>query len=142
MSTRHTYTGAVPPAGAASPYYVMLATPVGTQPCAAYSTALAGTAQTLSLANVRFDVHLLHGCCHVDDARNYIIRDFLQSECTDLFFIDADMGWQPNAVLRLLKAPGDIVGGVYIHKSDLETYPFHPFPGKNQTNEFGLFPMP
>jgi predicted O-methyltransferase YrrM len=121
----------------------MLATPVTEKPNCNYVNSLAGTVETLVRADVRLHHRILQGCCHVDDARNYLIRDFLQSECTDLLFLDADMGWLPNNVLRVLKAPGDIVAGVYCHKSDQETYPFHPFVGRTTTaNEHGLFEMP
>ena len=142
MSHRFPYIGAIPDKGVASPYYVMLALPVAEKACVSTMVALAATAQSLTVANVRFDIETLQGCCHVDDARNVIIRNFLQSDCTDLFFLDADLGWQPNAVLRFLKLPGDIISGVYRHKNDLETYPFHGFEGTVDTNAYGLFPMP
>jgi predicted O-methyltransferase YrrM len=140
MSQRFPYIGA--PLSGASPFYVMLTTPIAEKPCTPYAVSLAATAQTLTVVGVRFDIETLQGCCHVDDARNVLIRNFLQSDCTDLFFLDADLGWQPNAVLRLLKAPGDIVAGVYCHKSDEQTYALHPFEGQTETNAHGLFPMP
>jgi predicted O-methyltransferase YrrM len=142
VSNRFPYIGAIPAEGVASPYYVMLALPIAEKPCTATMVSLAATAQALTLANVRFDIETLTGCCHVDDARNILIRHFLQSHCSHLFFIDADLGWQPNNVLRLLKLPGDIVAGVYCHKSDGESYPFHGFEGETRANEWGLFPMP
>ena len=143
MATRFPYSSAPTPVGASfKPWYVMLATPVGVAPCTKYAVSLAGTAETLSRADVRFEIETLTGGCHVDDARNVIIRNFLQSTCTDLFFLDADLGWQPNNILRLLKLPGDIVCGVYRHKDDVETYPFHPFEGEHETDDNGLFAMP
>lgn len=142
MSDRFPYYGAIPDKGVASPYYVMLAIPVAERPCTPTMVALAGTVEALVRSNVRFDVETVRGVCHVDDARNVLLRNFLQSECTDLFFIDSDVGWQPNAVLRLLKRQGDIVGGVYPRKSDKEDYPFHPFEGETSQNEDGLFAMP
>lgn len=135
------YEGAAPKQGAA-PYYVMLASPVGHRPVAAFARSLAATADTLTRFGIRFDIHLFEGGCHVDDARNYIIRHFLQGECTDLFFLDDDMGWQAKDVVRLIQAPGDIVGGVYPHKNDAGTFPFHPGMGKREANEHGLFEMP
>jgi hypothetical protein len=122
----------------------MLATPVGAQPCADYVRSIAATIETLSRSDtVQFDFVQLHGHCHVDDARNLLIRAFLESECTDLFFIDADMGFKGAHVMRLLHAPGDIVAGVYCHKSDDKTYPFHPGHAEPiAPNEYGLYPMP
>src|SRR5690349_6738094 len=95
---------------------------------------MAATIETLSRAGIQFDFLQVQGSCHVDDVRNGIIRDFLKWErheepgalrrYTDLFFIDADMGWHPKGIIDLLMAPGDIVAGVYRHKNDTETYPF------------------
>src|SRR5262245_7349194 len=142
MSQRFPYSGAATERWAASPYYVMLATPIASNPCAAFAVSLAATAQALTVAGIRFDIETLHGCCHVDDARNVLMRQFLQSECTDLFFLDADLGWHPNNVIKLLKLPGDIVAGIYPHKSDKETFPLHPFEGETHPTEYGLLPMP
>jgi predicted O-methyltransferase YrrM len=142
MARFYSYTGAASSRGGpSSPYHVMIATPVGVAPCCDYTRSLAATVETLSRADIRMEINLLHGHCHVDDARNLLIREFLQSECTDLFFIDADMGWQGNYVSRLLRLEGDIVAGVYCHKSDEGTFPFHPG-GDVEPNEHGLYQMP
>lgn len=142
MAVIYGYQGAAPDGGGA-PYHVMIATPVGVMPCTDYTRSLCATAETLSRFGVRFDLHIIQGHCHVDDVRNMLIRDFLTSECTDLFFIDADMGWKAKNFLRLLEAPGDIVAGVYMHKSDAFTYPFHPPKDVElHPNEHGLYEMP
>jgi hypothetical protein len=38
----------------------------------------------------------------VQRARNYVVDEFLRSDCTHLMFIDADIGFSPNDVLSLL----------------------------------------
>jgi len=142
MAQIFSYQGAAVPGRS---HYVMIATPVMEAPCVDYARSLAATMETIARAtDIQVDLYMLHGCCHVDDARNICIRDFLDTECTDLFFIDADMGWTGNAVARLLKAPGDVVAGVYPQKTDARTYPFHAG-GKDVVltpNEYGLLPMP
>lgn len=124
------------------PYRVMIATPTTRGLVPSYALSLAATVETLIHFGCRFNYQIIDGDCHVDDARNLSIRNFLETDCTDLFFIDSDMGWQPRDFMRLLQVPGDIVAGVYRHKNDTETYPFHPGYPERQANEHGLYSMP
>ena len=48
-------------------------------------------------------------------ARNDCAAYFLAGDYTHLFFIDADIGFEPKAALRLLQSGHDVVAGVY-HK--------------------------
>lgn len=56
------------------------------------------------------------GCSVVSRARNLLVKDFLDSSCTDLLFIDSDINFEPDDILRLLRATSDpkkgIVAGV------------------------------
>lgn len=140
MANDYRFIGSPAKAGG-SPYKVMLATPVSEKPVCAYTVSLAATMHSLASFGVEALVYLHQGDCHVDDARNTIIRDFLETDCTDLFFLDADLGWRPHSVMRFLEVPGDIVAGVYCHRSPGETYPFHPGEGVRESNEHGLFEM-
>jgi hypothetical protein len=150
VSGYYQYIGAAPVAP--SPYYVLLATPASSHPECNHAKSMVATTETLVRAGIQFDFLMVQGSCHVDDVRNGIIRDFLQFrrppsesphcryQYTDLFFLDADMGWDPKGIVDLIMAPGDIVAGVYRHKNDTETYPFvaGQFEGLG-TTEAGLF---
>ena len=46
-------------------------------------------------------------------ARNRITMEFLKSDCTDLLFIDADVGFLPKDVSMLMNSPFEIVCGAY-----------------------------
>ena len=56
------------------------------------------------------------GCSVVSRARNLLMQDFLESKCTDLLFIDSDINFSPDDVLRLMAWTSDpkkgIVAGV------------------------------
>lgn len=124
------------------PYKVLIATPTTRDLVPSYVASLAATIETLVHFGVAFEVGILDGDCHVDDVRNRMIRDFLDGDCTDLLFIDSDLGWQSRNVMRLIEAEGDIVAGVYRLKTDEESYPFHPGEGVREANADGLFTMP
>lgn len=49
-------------------------------------------------------------------ARNEIARAFMESECSHLMFIDADISFEGDDVARLLEADCDIVCGAYPKK--------------------------
>ena len=55
-------------------------------------------------------------------ARNYLVDEFMRSDCTHLMFIDADIGFDPNDVLAMaaIAEPGsdkEIVCGPYPKKT-------------------------
>ena len=52
------------------------------------------------------------GSCFVDQARNKLVKSFLESGCSDLFFVDADIGFDPLVVPRFMESPHDIVVGI------------------------------
>ena len=107
----------------------MLATTSGAgQPRENYTVSLAETMR--ALAKEGMTVHyVLHSFnCHVDDARNHIVKEFLDTECPVLVFVDDDVGWSGEDLVKLVRhcdADHPIVGGVYPLKSkDMrEDYP-------------------
>jgi glycosyltransferase involved in cell wall biosynthesis len=66
---------------------------------------------------------------YVHYARNHSVKAFLeQTEADNLIFIDADMGWEAGALVKLIEAEGDIVAGLYPLKGDPPYYPFNADP--------------
>lgn len=100
-----------------------LATPCYDAPSPSYALALFASAAALAKAGIDAALEIYAGHCHVDDSRNRLVKDFLETDCTDLVFLDADIGWRPEALVRLLRHERDIVGGVYPLKNDEEAYP-------------------
>lgn len=95
----------------ATPFYEMK----GFSP---YIQSLVATSIMLERLNIKWDFWPLSGDSYVDRARNTICAKFLESDATDLLFIDSDESWDALGVLRLLKAPHDVVGGSYPVKNN------------------------
>ena len=61
----------------------------------------------------------LDGDSLIPRARNRLVAEFMaDSRWTHLFWIDADIGFEPEAALRLLLAGRDVVAGAYPLKRD------------------------
>ena len=59
-------------------------------------------------------------CPYVSMARNNLVSAFLQTDCTEIIFLDADVGFNPEAFAGLLDCDVDLVAGVYPKKNDDE----------------------
>jgi hypothetical protein len=82
---------------------VLLATTCYDKTAASYTFSIARSREALHKEGIQTAYLLLQGNCHVDDARNSVVRDFLESDCTDLVFLDADVDWEPADLLQLCK---------------------------------------
>jgi len=78
--------------------------------------SLAHFAQQAIQYGIHVQIGSICGCSVVSRARNLLVKDLMESDCTDLLFIDADINFQPDDVLRLLAWASDpkkgIVAGV------------------------------
>jgi len=87
-----------------------------------YSQSLFETGVHLTHAGIGVHYCLLPGNPFLDMARNNLVAMFLESTATDLLFIDADVGWDPLMVRRVLAHPQEIVGGL-VPKRDAKVSP-------------------
>ena len=76
--------------------------------------------------------------CHVDDQRNYLVRDFLESRADTFVFIDSDLVFDESDFMKLISYDESVVAGVYPKKEDRESYPVRFFDGMFETNENDL----
>lgn len=53
---------------------------------------------------------------YLDLNRNKIVNQFIQGDFTDLFFIDADIAFDHNAMMKLLKHDVQVIGGIYPYR--------------------------
>lgn len=86
----------------------------------------------------RMDLEIFSGNCHVDDSRNRLVRDFLETDCEQLVFLDNDVFWRDSDLDRLIRHDRDIVAGIYPLKNDKEDYPVKTLPGERWSEADGL----
>lgn len=64
-----------------------------------------------------FQIHLAHlsGCSIITRARNSLVNQFLESDCTELLFIDSDIHFKHQDILRIMALGSDldVVAGAY-----------------------------
>ena len=88
-----------------------------------YITSLAQTCRLLTHMGVDWRYMELSGDSYVHRARNTMVDMFLRDpDATDLFFIDSDMSWDPQAFVKMCLLPDDVVGAAYPVKNNWEAW--------------------
>ena len=75
------------------------------------------------LGGDEISVRFLPACSHPAMGRNQLAQDFMESDSERLIFLDADVTFEPGAILKIAKLPQDFVGGAYRFKLPTESYP-------------------
>ncbi len=70
------------------------------------AVSLARFAQQAQRHGVDIQIGSICGCSVVSRARNLLVKDFLDSPCTELLFIDSDINFEPEAIFRLMAFGG------------------------------------
>lgn len=92
---------------------VFIATPTYDEwVCMEYSTSLFETGTYLAHAGICAYHSVAPGNPFLDLARNALVDKFLETDATDLLFVDADVGWDAHCVTRILSYPQLVVGGL------------------------------
>lgn len=91
---------------------LMIATPMARDPRWQYAVSLYSTGLELQRMGIVHCVQYVLGSSNLPRARNELAARFLASDCTDLLFIDDDMGWDAESVVRILASPQDFIGAV------------------------------
>lgn len=117
---------------------VFIATPTYGDVGSGYAFAMFHVELTLKGYGIDCEIAIYSGDCHVDDARNRLVRDFLETDCTDLFFIDADMRFEPDSISEILQYNRDIVAATYPLKQEGESFPVRFLDRQLYADEDGL----
>jgi hypothetical protein len=120
--------------------YVVIGTPtLDGMVTVEYLRSLVGTVQLLTANGIHSEVSLQVGDSFIQKARNAIMKRFMEGPGTDVFFIDSDQGWEPEAVLRMLERPEAVVAGIPPRKQDQVSFPviFHDKLYEGREGQFG-----
>ena len=80
---------------------------------ASCAQSLFKSAYHLAKADIEVVPHFIQGGIFIDHVRSLIVRRFLETDCTHLFFIDADLGFESDAILGLVTSGLPVTAGVY-----------------------------
>jgi hypothetical protein len=88
--------------------------------------SLAKFAQAAPKHGIDIQIGSICGCSVVSRARNLLAKEMLESQCDYLLFIDADINFEPEHIIRLMAWGSDpkkgIVAGVPRTRSTTKTY--------------------
>ncbi len=62
------------------------------------------------------------GSPYISHARATMLRKALDADATVIVFLDHDLSWKPEDLLKLIETEGDVVAGTYRFKNDTGKY--------------------
>ena len=89
-----------------------------------YAVSLAESCQLATANEIGVTAAVMGNGAFIDLARNTFVNFFLnETDCTHLFFIDADLRWEARAFVGLLTSGRPVSAGVYRRREEIENYP-------------------
>jgi hypothetical protein len=82
-----------------------------------YTISLLNMLCTLSKHGITYVIDFLGNESLIPRARNRSLEKFLKTDCTHLFFIDSDISFPPDAILKMLDFDKDVTGCAYPKKN-------------------------
>lgn len=100
----------------------VICTPTVTRPFGPYLESLGASIPVLDAAGWEHGTVFEVGNPYISGARATMLRKALDAKADEIVFIDHDLSWRPEDLLRLLDTPGDVVAGFYRFKSNDISY--------------------
>jgi glycosyltransferase involved in cell wall biosynthesis len=101
---------------------VVLCTPTITRPYPQYLEALEASIPALDAAGIKHQAVFEAGSAYISHARATMLRKALDTRPDAVVFLDHDLSWRPEDLVRLIETPGDVVAGLYRFKQPDEAY--------------------
>lgn len=101
---------------------VVFCTPCLKRPTAALVDSMEAAVPLLDEAGYDHQAVFEVGCPYISAARATMLRKALDARADLIVFLDYDLSFPPEALLKLLETPGDVVSGAYRYKLDEEKY--------------------
>jgi glycosyltransferase involved in cell wall biosynthesis len=99
-----------------------ICTPTMTRPFPAYLESLEASVPALDAAGIEHSAVFEVGCPYISAARSTMLSKALKWGADAIVFIDHDLGWRPDDLVKLILTPGDVVAGTYRYKKDEVAY--------------------
>lgn len=116
---------------------VVLATPTMERPYPQYLEALEASALLLNAAGWESLSVFEVGNCYISGARATLLRKALDAKPDAIVFLDHDLSWSPDALLKLISTDDEVVAGTYRFKQDEESYMGRPIVDGNGRPSIG-----
>lgn len=101
---------------------VVLCVPTIRRPYPQLLDAIAAAVPVLDKAGIEHAMVSEVGNPYVSQARNVMLRKALDANATHIVFLDHDISFRPEDLLKLIQTEGDVVAGTYRFKKDDEEY--------------------
>jgi len=96
---------------------LLVATPMYGGVCnGAYTVGMIQLAPVMSMNAMAYRYAYMTNESLITRGRNSLADDFLDTDCTHLMFIDADIGFNPADIPTMVNADKDIICGIYPKK--------------------------
>lgn len=104
---------------------VVFCTPSLAGPTAPYVRALEASIPLIKEAGWQEGYAQEIGNPYISAARSGLTRKALDASADVLVYLDYDLSWRPEDLLKLIETPGDVVAGTYRYKKPAEEYMGH-----------------
>jgi len=102
--------------------HLVICIPTRDKPSQACLDSLEASVPLLEKAGWKHSTVYEIGCPYVSHARAQMLRKAMDAKATAVMFIDDDLSWEPEALLTVADAKGNVVAGTYRFKREPVEY--------------------